>query len=325
MKLKFSSRISWATRAALCCVGWLGTHSCMAAELRVGIIGTDSSHAVEFTRMLNDVAAKDHVGGARVVAAYRGGSPHLAISRDRIAAFSATLAERWKIPFVPRIADLCPKIDGLLLLSADPETRTAEFREAAACGKPIFVDKPFAPTLKAAREMADYAERHHVAWFSASALRFGEVESLRQGARGAEVWGPGALGEGYALDLSWYGIHSIELLYAVMGPGVRSVTRLHTADTDIITAVWADGRVGSIHLVRPDMAFGIVVFQSGGKAKVLSPIAVDYAPLLRKIVAFYGSKAAPVSANETLEVFALMEAAQRSMKSGALEVLPMLD
>ena len=45
------------------------------ANLRLGIIGTDSTHAVEFTRILNDESAPDHVMGARIVAAYRGGNP----------------------------------------------------------------------------------------------------------------------------------------------------------------------------------------------------------------------------------------------------------
>src|SRR5579872_817017 len=209
--------------------------------LRLGIIGTDSSHAVEFTRILNDAMASDHVGGAQIVAAYRGGNPNLPLSRDRIESFTAALANQWKIPLVDQIRDLCPRVDGLLLLSVDSEQRQHEFREAAVCRKPIFVDKPFAPTLQAGIEMAQFAELYEVPWFCSSALRFSAVQQMRlKDIRGAEVWGPGALGDGYAPDLSWYGIHSIEMLYALLGPGARSVSRIHTADNDVITAVWAD-------------------------------------------------------------------------------------
>src|ERR1700693_3011614 len=46
-----------------------------SADLRVGVIGTDTSHVPAFTQMLNSAdGAKDHVPGARVVAAYKGGS-----------------------------------------------------------------------------------------------------------------------------------------------------------------------------------------------------------------------------------------------------------
>jgi hypothetical protein len=41
-----------------------------ATDIRQGLIGTDTSHAVVFTGMFNDQAAKDHVAGARVVAAF---------------------------------------------------------------------------------------------------------------------------------------------------------------------------------------------------------------------------------------------------------------
>ena len=32
------------------------------------------------------------------------------------------------------------------------------------------------------------------------------------------TWGPGPLEEHHYLDLSWYAIHPVELLYTLMGP-----------------------------------------------------------------------------------------------------------
>ena len=288
-----------------------------AQQLRLGIIGTDSTHAVEFTRILNDPKAADHVQGARIVAAYRGGSPNVPLSRDRIQQISAQIETQWKIPFVDRIPDLCDRIDGLLLLSVDPARRPTEFEAAASCGKPIFVDKPLAPTLQAATAMVEFAQAHHVRWFSSSALRFNVPAGMRGNAvYGAEAWGPGTLGEGYALDLSWYGIHSIELLFAAMGSGVRSVSRVHTPTADTLTGVWNDGRVGIVHLVRPDARFAVAELDAQGHTMQPSSVVPDYAPLLRAIVAFVRSGQSPVAPCETLEVFAFMDAAQRSMESG---------
>ena len=47
------------------------------ADIKVGIIGTDTSHAPAFTRILNDPSNPDHIPGAKVVAAYPGGSPDM--------------------------------------------------------------------------------------------------------------------------------------------------------------------------------------------------------------------------------------------------------
>lgn len=292
--------------------------SLFAQSLRLGIIGTDSSHAVEFTRLLNDVSSPDHIPGATIVAAYKGGSPRLALSRDRIEKFTQQLAQR-SIPFTHSIAELCPMVDGLLLLSVDPELRPTEFKQAMACNKPMFVDKPFAPSFKVAIHMAKLAQEQNIPWFSASTMRYA-ISTSPQGATSADVWGPGDLGEHYRLDLAWYGIHSIEALYGLFGPGVQSVARIHTATTDVVTMLWRDGRIGTIRLVRPDEPFGALVFVPG-KPPAQQTFSINYTPLVHAIVAFMQTRHSPVPASETLEIFALMDAAQRSMQKHGQQVL----
>ena len=292
--------------------------SLAAQSLRLGIIGTDSSHTVEFTRLLNNASAQDHVPGATIVVAYRGGSPRIAMSRDRIEKFTQQL-ENSSVPFVPAISDLCPRVDGLLLLSVDPELRPEEFRQAIACNKPVFVDKPFAPSLDDALQMAKLARDHHTAWFSASALRYATTD-LPHDATSAEVWGSGNLGENYRLDLAWYGIHSIEALYGIFGPGVESVARTHTAQTDVLTMVWRDGRTGTVRLVRPDEPFGAEVFLPS-HPPVQKALSTGYVPLVRAIVTFMQTGQPPVSAAETLEIFAVMDASQRSQRENGRQVM----
>lgn len=303
------NRISKLFIAAVFILGISSPAAAQDSPLRLGIIGTDSSHSVEFTRILNDSQAKDHVSGALVVAAYRGGNPNLTLSRDRIEGFTHTLQTRWKLPFVSHITDLCSKVDGLLLLSVDAGSRLKELREAAACNKPIFIDKPLADTLPHAIAIAAFLKEHHVRWFSTSALRFGHQTSIGK-IMGADVWGPGALGDAPALDLAWYGIHSIEALYSFMGPGVATVTRVHTSDSDLITATWSDGRIGTLRLIRPDSIFGATLF--GRDRSVTQTLEVDYGPLLSAIVHFMNTGQPPVSNKETLEIFQFMDAAQRS-------------
>ncbi|MBS1798522.1 MAG: oxidoreductase [Acidobacteria bacterium] len=297
-----------------------------AADLRLGIIGTDSSHSVEFARLLNDATSKDHVAGATIVVAFRGGNPSLPLSRDRIEKFTSQLKNQWKIPFVASIGELCPQVDGLLILSVDPAARLHEFKEAATCRKPIFIDKPLAGALKEAMEIDQYATLNHIPWFSASALRF-PASPLPEDIVSANIWGPGALGkldEGYDLDLAWYGIHSIELLYAAMGSGIARVARIHTPDSDTITAVWRDGRYGTVHLVRPTAPFSTVFQLASGKLSDVEAFPVNYRPQLQAIVDFVRTGTPPVSAAATLEEFAVMQAAQLSMEhNGALtEVQP---
>nr|WP_229668610.1 Gfo/Idh/MocA family oxidoreductase [Edaphobacter acidisoli] len=293
-----------------------------AADLRLGIIGTDTSHAIEFTKLLNDAAAPGHVAGARVVAAYRGGSPDIAASRDRIVGFSTELGKAWHIPFVKEISDLCPLVDGILLESVDGRAHLRQFREAARCGKPVFIDKPLASTLADALEIGKIAAAARIPWFSSSSLRFGAVQAMSAPAvTGAFVWGPGPFEEHHQLDLSWYGIHTVEMLFTIMGPGVKDVTRTYSPSVDVVTGVWTDGRVGTLRVLRPDSSYGAVVYYANGHSVVENEIAVSYSPLLEKIVQFMRTDIPPVPNGETLEIFRFMDAAQKSRERGGVPVL----
>lgn len=294
--------------------------SSFGATLRLGIIGTDTSHSTAFTRVLNDPSDPNHVPGARITAAWKGGSPDIEESAKRVDKFSTELKDKWGVKFVDSISQLCVESDGLLLESIDGRLHLDQFRQAAACGKPIFVDKPLASTLADARGIARLARAKGIAWFSASSLRFSPIAELRSGdATSAIVWAPGPLEKHHALDLSWYGIHGVEMLYTVLGPGCVEVSRVSTADSDVVTGKWRDGRMGTIHLQRPYGKYGGIVYLKNQKINAMPDVAFNYADLVREIVKFMETKTPPVANAETLEMFAFMDAAQRSAaQNGAL-------
>lgn len=113
-----------------------------AADLRLGIIGTDTGHAPDFTKLLNDPTDPKHVAGAHVVIAYKGGSPDIDESRDRVEKYAADLRDKYQVKFVDHITDMCSAVDGILLESVDGRPHLAQFKEAVKCGKPVFIDKP---------------------------------------------------------------------------------------------------------------------------------------------------------------------------------------
>jgi hypothetical protein len=292
-----------------------------AQDLRLGIIGTDTSHAAAFTKTLNEASNPDHVAGARVVAAYMGGSVDIEESASRVDKYAAELHDKWSVKIVEKIADLCPLVDGLLLESVDGRPHLAQFREAAQCGKPVFIDKPLASTLEDAIAIDQLAKQQHVAWFSSSSLRYSDIEGMKSAdAIGAIVWGPGPLEAHHKLEMTWYGIHAIEMLYTLFGPGCVEVSRMKSVDEDVITARWKDGKLGTVHLQRPYGKFGAVVFLKGNKLNAQPDIQFSYVPLVQAIVDFMQTKRPPVPNEVTLEMFAFMEAAQRSEAAGGKAV-----
>jgi len=291
------------------------------AEIRLGIIGTDTSHVIAFTQMLNDSTSPDYVPGARVVAAFKGGSPDVESSYTRVDKFAEELRTKWKVEFVSDIATLCRKVDGVLLESGDGRVHLQQVKPVIAAGKPVFIDKPLASTLEDAREIARLANAAGVPWFSASSLRFADIATSLKfpDITSAITWGPGPLEPHHQLDLSWYAIHAVELLYTLMGRGCEEVTRTYTADSDVIVGAWKGGRLGTVEALRPYGKFGAVVFRADEKVNQSDPKATDsYHPLVAEIVKFFETKEPPFPNEETLEIFAFMDAAQRSKEAGGV-------
>ena len=284
-----------------------------AADLRLGIIGTDTSHVIAFTRALNDPSAPNHVPGARVEIAYKGGSPEVEESRNRIEGFSRELGDKWHVRFVDTIPAMCGAVDGILLESVDPRAHLPEMKQAVTCGKPVFIDKPLASSLQDAKAIARVAADANVPWFSASSLRFSDIETLKQKpVKGVIVWGPGPTEPHQQLDLSWYGIHAAEMLYTLLGRGCSVVSRVASEDADVVTCKWKDGRLGTMRVDRPYSKFGAVAFRSNNTVDSLPDVKVDYIPLVREIVKFMSTRQPPVANAETLDIMQFLDAAQRS-------------
>jgi len=289
-----------------------------AADLRLGLVGTDTSHVTGFAAAFNDPSSPQHVPGARIVAAYRGGSPDLPSSRDRIDNFTNQLKTKYGVEIVATIAELCARVDGVLLTSVDGRVHLAQAREIVAARKPMFIDKPLASTLDDAREIARIAKAAGVPWFSTSTLRYG-IAPLKNGdISGLDVWGPGPLEEHHQLDLSWYAIHEAEMLFTVLGRGCQEVTRTATADADLVTCRWKDGRIGTMRALRPSAEYGAVIFRKNAKGHDSEMKAVTPLPraLDEELVKFFQTGVPPVPNEDTLELMAFLDAAQRSKDAG---------
>ncbi len=298
--------------------------SALGAEgLRLGMIGLDTSHVIAFTRLINDAAHKDHVPGGKVVAAFKGGSPDIESSRSRVEGYTKQLQESFGVKMVPTIEELCQQVDAVLLESVDGRPHLEQARPVIKARKPLFIDKPLAGSLRDAIEILRLAREEKVPVFSSSSYRFYnslvEVKMTNVGEiRSVISYGPAHL-EPHHPDLFWYGVHPTEALFTILGTGCETVVRSTTPDTDVITGTWSHGRIGTLHALRQGPTpHKVIVF--GTKAVAEQKGSGDYAPLVREIMKFFQTGVAPVSSEETLELFAFMEAADESKRQGGVPV-----
>ncbi len=291
-----------------------------AEPIRIGIIGLDTSHAAAFTRLFNQTEAADHVPGCRVVAAYPQGSRDIESSVSRVPRYTKQLAETG-VEIVDSIPSLLERVDAVLLESNDGRVHLEQAVPVFAAGKRVFIDKPLAASLAEAIAIFDLAEHYETPMFSASSLRFAAAtQDVRNGSvgkvLGASTYSPCTL-EPTHLDLAWYGIHGCEALVTIMGNGCEQVSRAHSDGCDLVTGVWAGGRIGTFRGIRAGKAgYGGTAF--GEKGIVAAGGYDGYRPLVVAIAEFLSGGPPPVTRDETIELFAFMEAADESRRrSGA--------
>jgi predicted dehydrogenase len=281
--------------------------------IRVGIVGCDTSHVVAFTDAINKPDATGALARCQVTIAFPGGSPDIPASRDRIEGFVQQLRDRG-VTIVDTMDEVAEQSDAILLESVDGRKHLEQFR-AVARGKPVFIDKPAAASLGHVLAIFRYADATSTPCFSSSALRFcDEVQSLAADKSVGDVLGCETVSpmhiEPTHPDLFWYGVHGVEALFAILGPGCKTVTRTDTANSTVVTGTWSDGRIGTYRGLKQGGYYAATLYGSKGLAH--RDGFSGYGPLVQQICDFFVTRKEPVSRKETLEMFAFMEAADRS-------------
>jgi hypothetical protein len=316
--ITMSSRTLWKTCLLALALGV--AKPATAADIRLGMIGLDTSHATAFTQILNDPTQKDHVPGARVVAAVKGGSRDIDSSWSKVDGYTAELTNKWGVKLYDDITAMCRDVDAVLIESVDGRPHLAQARPVIEAGKPLYIDKPMGGSLADVLEIFRLAKEKGVPVFSSSSLRFAKSTlAVRGGSIGrvtqAETSSPCHMDPTHP-DLYWYGIHGVESLFTVMGRGCETVTRGTTADGKVeVSGVWSGGRKG---VYRESKGYSGKAVGEKGEAAVG---AFDgYAPLVVEIVRFFQTRQAPVSPAETIELFGFMNAADESKRLGGKPV-----
>jgi predicted dehydrogenase len=296
----------------------------MQTELKIGLVGLDTSHVTAFTKLLNDASAEYSVSGGKVIAAFPGGSPDFPLSINRVDGFTQDLKANYGVEILDSPEAVAEKCDAIMLTAVDGRAHPELFARLAPFKKPIFVDKPFAISSHDAQQMVAAAREYSTPLMSCSSLRYAEpvAEALaavgREAIISVDATGPMAL-EATQNNIYWYGIHSVEVLFAAMGAGCVSVQAAQSDDYELLTGVWSDDRVAS---VRGDHAaqfkFSLTLYCDGSSRFVdaYNHAKPPYAGLLEQLIPFFQTGESPIDIEETLQITRFIEAANESREAG---------
>jgi hypothetical protein len=221
---------------------------------------------------------------------------------------------------IEQVVAECDAIVVLAPRNADVHERPADVPPRAP--KPVYIDKPFAPNIAAGRRMFDKAREHGTPMFSSSALRFGSAlnkalskpldkapagELADKAVRYVATRGGGRFAE--------YAIHQVEMLVMTLGVGARQVMHVGNDTAKVVLVDYGDGRRGTIALT-PGASFGLLAAwgEPGAGGTHAIDVMDDFFPgLIDAMLRFFDSGAAPVPQEQTLEVTAILQAANAGM------------
>lgn len=296
----------------------------MNKELKVGLIGLDTSHVVAFSRLLNDPKDPHRVPGARVVAGFPGGSPDMPLSVNRVQGFTEDIRGKFGVSILASPEAVAEAADLVFITAVDGRTHRDLFQRIVRFGKPTYIDKPLAVSVADARAILEGASSAGVPVMSSSSLRYAEsfVAALGDaslgGVTGVDVSGPLDL-EPTQPGLFWYGIHAIEMVVAAMGPGCRRLRAVTSEGSEVYVAEWTDGRIATIRGNRTGHQDFTCVLHGVKGFRLVYPYSTGkppYAGLLAAILRSLPAGKSAVPALETLEVIRLIEAANAA-RAGA--------
>lgn len=235
--------------------------------IRIGIVGTDNGHAHLFSGWINgwsdDVPVPSRPAGY-LDSFYQ----RWAARRTELILESAYGTQRTPVPdaevtkiwgAVPgeskRIALACgiehvaesiedavSDVDAVMVLSNLGSDHLEHARPSLQAGLPTYIDKPLAPSVEEAQEIADLAASCSAPWFTASSLGF----SYQVSAARSMIDGLGGLRSLQTkVQNRWedYGIHSFEMTAAFLGRDVATMRGHTVGSSDVMTLEYRDGRI----------------------------------------------------------------------------------
>lgn len=287
--------------------------------IKLGLVGgTASYHGRAFSMLINGVGTgkalpenwphyNERVGGCRIAAVW-----------DAEQETAGELADIFGIDTVAgRMEDVAAEVDGVIITDDGTLQHQRRARFFLEHGIPTYIDKPLSTDIAEARDLIEVAAHHGTPVMSCSALRYAtETADLRASTS--------ALGQIELVtticsgELLYYGIHALELAYAVLGSGIVSVHNVGSEGRNIIKLSYQDGRV-LLLLVHETISylFQLNLYGTAGHRQVeVRDAGGFYSNMLRDVAKMVQTRQSPVPVEQTLEIINVLVMARQSLVEG---------
>ena len=221
---------------------------------------------------------------------------------------SAQWCEKFGVTQCATIEEVVEKSDALVVLSPDNcEMHEQLCQVPLRSGKPVYVDKTFAPDAATARRIFSIAEQSGTPCWSSSALRFAEeykgIDPSR--VKAVSCWGP--------FQYETYSIHQLEPLMMFMKAPARRVLYLNGEKWLSLAVEFTDGRMGTITQFEDGSPFVTTVCCPDDN-RMVTVESDFFAAFIREMVDFFRTREEKVSHEETIHIMAVREAGLKAQQ-----------
>ncbi len=218
-------------------------------------------------------------------------------------------AEKYNIELLDTIEEVVQKSDVLIVLSPDNPEFHEEFTDLPLkSGKPVYVDKTFAPDKETAIRIFDKAKKYETPCFSSSALRFADEFSEIDTSKIYKI-----ISEGPDY-FEKYVIHQVEPIVLLMNTRAKRIMGLGDLLHPSLIIEFADGRLVQIrHGLETDFRFTVADEQNNEVHYTLS--SPYFKNFVKAMIKFFDTGKAPVNPEETIDIVAICSAGKKALEN----------
>lgn len=288
------------------------------------LIGTDSSHALAFTRLLNTSKELDW----SVVGVVRYASSQIPISINRESDIIQKFEEECHLPIYNQITDVpLEDVDAFMIVNVNADDHLEWFNKLVVYGKPIFVDKPLSYKKSEIDSFYQLASQKQITLNSSSSLRYVPfVKRCRHYLLTKEkahvVIKAPLLLEKNIPSFYWYGIHAVEILCEIFN-GEKTILSFEI-DNDRVK-IDGTSQVYSFKLEMPINQYCdfSVEIHTSDETVSFHPLPEDkplYYYLLKNVLAEFDLSNSTTDYERTREVIALTDKFNKYFETAMKEV-----
>lgn len=223
---------------------------------------------------------------------------------------------------VDRAEDVIGHVDAVLIATDIGHQHVDRARPFIEAGIPVFIDKPLCDNRADLQQFSQWAAQGHPI-LSSSAMRYAKEFTPYHG-RTFELGALRHVTMTMAKKWETYGIHALETILPITGPGFISVRNTGTFERNILHLKHRDGIDVTISVIADQIGGSGFVTLAGTKGGVYLRSQDTYHAFRTQLIGVVGwlrTGVPPVPWVETQELMKLVIAGIESRESGGMEIL----